>query len=122
MIAGVYREDMAVATGSECDGRPAPMETFEFRCITAVTYLFRTTGQVLGVSLSGAVLQSVLLRKLRQRITGPGSLEVSGIHATYTNCAHPYDVPLTRSSRRYGMKSDGNAANILTFYLLLDIQ
>jgi len=56
MIAGVYREDMAVATG--------------------ITYLFRTTGQVLGVSLSGAVLQSVLLRKLRQRITGPGSLEI----------------------------------------------
>ncbi|KAG0705491.1 vacuolar amino acid permease [Suillus ampliporus] len=60
MIAGVYKEDMAVATG--------------------ITYLFRTTGQVLGVSLSGAVLQSILLRKLRQRITGPGSLEVSGIH------------------------------------------
>ncbi|KIJ70285.1 hypothetical protein HYDPIDRAFT_77195 [Hydnomerulius pinastri MD-312] len=55
MIAGVYKEDMAVATG--------------------ITYLFRTTGQVLGVSLSGAVLQSILLRKLRERITGPGSLE-----------------------------------------------
>lgn len=56
MIAGVYKEDMAVATG--------------------ITYLFRTTGQVLGVSLSGAVLQSILLRKLRQRITGPDSLEI----------------------------------------------
>ncbi|KAG2369982.1 vacuolar amino acid permease [Suillus spraguei] len=56
MIASVYKEDMAVATG--------------------ITYLFRTTGQVLGVSLSGAVLQSILLRKLRQRITGPGSLEI----------------------------------------------
>ncbi|KAG1753863.1 vacuolar amino acid permease [Suillus paluster] len=56
MIAGVYKEDMAVATG--------------------ITYLFRTTGQVLGVSLSGAVLQSVLVRKLRQRITGPGSFEI----------------------------------------------
>ncbi|OJA20884.1 hypothetical protein AZE42_00884 [Rhizopogon vesiculosus] len=44
--------------------------------VTAVTYLFRTTGQVLGVSLSGAVLQTVLLRTLRQRITGPGSSEV----------------------------------------------
>ncbi|RDB22561.1 Multidrug resistance protein fnx1 [Hypsizygus marmoreus] len=56
MIAGVYKEDMAVATG--------------------ITYLFRTTGQVLGVSLSGTVLQAVLLQKLRQRIQGPGSSEV----------------------------------------------
>lgn len=50
MIAGVYREDMAVATG--------------------ITYLFRTTGQVLGVSLSGAILQGVLLQRLRVRISG----------------------------------------------------
>ncbi|KAF9246956.1 vacuolar amino acid permease [Melanogaster broomeanus] len=56
MIAGVYKEDMAVATG--------------------ITYLFRTTGQVLGVSLSGALLQSVLLHQLRQRITGPGSSKI----------------------------------------------
>ncbi|KAJ2916490.1 hypothetical protein MD484_g3925, partial [Candolleomyces efflorescens] len=51
MIAAVYRPDMAVATG--------------------ITYLFRTTGQVLGVSLSGAVLQAVLLARLRGRIQGP---------------------------------------------------
>ncbi|KAF9469059.1 vacuolar amino acid permease [Collybia nuda] len=57
MIAGVYKEDMAVATG--------------------ITYLFRTTGQVLGVSLSGAILQGVLLQKLRERIQGPGSSEAS---------------------------------------------
>ncbi|KAG6837944.1 hypothetical protein H0H93_008338 [Arthromyces matolae] len=56
MIAGVYKEDMAVATG--------------------ITYLFRTTGQVVGVSLSGAVLQAVLLQKLRLRIRGPGSSEL----------------------------------------------
>ncbi|PPQ77335.1 hypothetical protein CVT25_010917 [Psilocybe cyanescens] len=55
MIAGVQREDMAIATG--------------------ITYLFRTTGQVLGVSLSGAILQAVLLQKLRERITGPGAAE-----------------------------------------------
>lgn len=41
-----------------------------------VTYLFRTTGQVIGVSLSGAVLQAVLLKNLRQRITGPGSEQI----------------------------------------------
>ncbi|KLO12822.1 vacuolar amino acid permease [Schizopora paradoxa] len=51
MIASVTREDLAVATG--------------------ITYLFRTTGQVLGVSLSGAALQALLLRSLRQKITGP---------------------------------------------------
>ncbi|KAF8205130.1 vacuolar amino acid permease [Pholiota molesta] len=51
MIANVYKEDMSVAIG--------------------ITYLFRTTGQVLGVSLGGAVLQAVLLQKLRTRIQGP---------------------------------------------------
>lgn len=56
MIAGVYKEDMAVATG--------------------ITYLFRTTGQVLGVSLSGAILQAILLHQLRVRIQGPGSAEI----------------------------------------------
>ncbi|KAI0939480.1 hypothetical protein AcV5_000887 [Taiwanofungus camphoratus] len=56
MIASVDKEDMAVATG--------------------ITYLFRTTGQVLGVSLSGALLQAVLTRKLRERITIPGAAEV----------------------------------------------
>ncbi|EPT03548.1 hypothetical protein FOMPIDRAFT_1158252 [Fomitopsis schrenkii] len=62
MIASVVKEDLAVATG--------------------ITYLFRTTGQVLGVSLSGALLQAVLTRKLRERITGPGAFEVSPIHST----------------------------------------
>lgn len=57
MIAGVTKADIAVATG--------------------ITYLFRTTGQVLGVSLSGTVLQAVLLKKLRERITHPGADEVS---------------------------------------------
>ncbi|KAK0468038.1 vacuolar amino acid permease [Desarmillaria tabescens] len=56
MIAGVFKEDMAVATG--------------------ITYLFRTTGQVLGVSLSGAILQAVLLHQLRMRIQDPGSAEI----------------------------------------------
>ncbi|KAJ7179289.1 major facilitator superfamily domain-containing protein [Mycena filopes] len=55
MIAGVVKEDMAVATG--------------------ITYLFRTTGQVLGVSLSGAILQAVLLQKLRMRIQVPNAAE-----------------------------------------------
>ena len=56
MIANVAREDVAVATG--------------------ILFLFRTTGQVLGVSLSGAILQAVLTTQLRKRITGPGAFEV----------------------------------------------
>ncbi|KJA30117.1 hypothetical protein HYPSUDRAFT_125912, partial [Hypholoma sublateritium FD-334 SS-4] len=56
MIAGVFKEDMSVAIG--------------------ITYLFRTTGQVLGVSLSGAVLQAVLVKKLRERIQGPNAAQV----------------------------------------------
>jgi len=56
MIANVAREDIAVATG--------------------ITYLFRTTGQVLGVSLSGALLQAILTKQLRKRITGPEAFEI----------------------------------------------
>ncbi|KAI0069016.1 vacuolar amino acid permease [Artomyces pyxidatus] len=53
VISGVEKSDVAVATG--------------------ITYLFRTTGQVLGVSLSGTVLQAVLLEKLRASIHGPNA-------------------------------------------------
>ncbi|KAF8512610.1 MFS general substrate transporter [Hysterangium stoloniferum] len=56
MITSVSREDMAVATG--------------------ITYLFRTSGQVLAVSLSGALIQAVLTRRLSESITGPGASEV----------------------------------------------
>ena len=56
MIANVAREDVAVATG--------------------MLFLFRTTGQALGVSLSGAILQAVLTTQLRKRITGPEASEV----------------------------------------------
>lgn len=38
--------------------------------------MFRTTGQVLGVSLSGALTQAVLQRELEQRITGPGAQDI----------------------------------------------
>ncbi|KAG8878330.1 hypothetical protein FRB98_006278 [Tulasnella sp. 332] len=56
LIASIDRADIAVATG--------------------MSYLFRTTGQVVGVGLSGALLQSVLVKNLRERITGPGSAEI----------------------------------------------
>ena len=44
------RSDMAVSTGA--------------------SYLFRYTGQTVGVGISAAVLQGVLGNQLRQRITG----------------------------------------------------
>jgi len=56
MVANVAKGDIAVATG--------------------MIYLFRTTGQVLGVSLSGALLQTILTKQLRKRITGPDAVEI----------------------------------------------
>ena len=45
--------------------------------LMVVSYLFRTTGQVLGVSLSGALTQAILAKELGERITGEGAEEVS---------------------------------------------
>ncbi|KAH9077429.1 MFS general substrate transporter [Lactarius deliciosus] len=70
LIACVSKTDVAVATG--------------------ITYLFRTTGQVLGVSLSGTLLQSILLSKLRQRIHGPNAEEVISFPSRV--CWHSTDV------------------------------
>ncbi|KAJ7784551.1 MFS general substrate transporter [Mycena metata] len=56
LIASVSREDIPVATG--------------------LSYLFRTTGQVLGVSLSAALAQTVLARNLRARIRVDGADEI----------------------------------------------
>lgn len=74
MIANVYKEDTAVAIGSTWSCWQQSMIFIHIN--PAVTYLFRTTGQVLGVSLSGAILQAVLLRKLRERIQGPDAARV----------------------------------------------
>jgi hypothetical protein len=43
----------------------------------AVSYVSRTIGQVLGVSLSGALTQAVLQKELTKRITGENAQEVS---------------------------------------------
>ena len=81
MIAGVYKEDTSVAIGSTSLFRVLSRSPI-LTCFI-VTYLFRTTGQVLGVSLSGAILQAVLLEKLRQRIHGPDAVEVSDQFSIY---------------------------------------
>lgn len=74
MITAVYKPDMPVATGSE-SVRPTCTDNELTRDAT-VTYLFRTTGQVLGVSLGGAITQAVLLARLRARISGPDADKV----------------------------------------------
>ncbi|KAJ7718948.1 MFS general substrate transporter [Mycena maculata] len=56
LIASVPRDDIPLATG--------------------VSYLFRTTGQVLGVSLSAALTQTLLARNLRARITGADAADI----------------------------------------------
>ena len=74
LISSVDREDIAVATGSR-------FKTFNTnKTLTEsslpVSYLFRTSGQVLGVSLTGALAQNILRNELRERIRGPGAEEV----------------------------------------------
>ncbi len=92
MIASVSREDLAVATGST-SFLACPLSVCaraDPGIVLAVTYLFRTTGQVIGVSLSGALLQAILTTKLRERIQGPNAFEVR---------------PVFRSSRMHGQRA-----------------
>ena len=65
---------MAVATGSTLTHSTA--HEFKLTDEILVSYLFRTSGQVLGVSLAGALVQAVLIHQLQRKITGPGSQEV----------------------------------------------
>lgn len=52
-----------------------PSCTYQIRF--PVTYLFRTVGQVLGVAISSAIVQSVVQRDLVRTITGPEAQDVS---------------------------------------------
>lgn len=97
MIASVSREDLAVATGSTSFPFSRVLLLSGRACadrgiVRAVTYLFRTTGQVIGVSLSGALLQAILTTKLRERIHGPNAIEVRPVfrfsRTELTRCAH----------------------------------
>ncbi|KAJ7590698.1 MFS general substrate transporter [Mycena floridula] len=56
LFASVPREQIPVATG--------------------LSYLFRTTGQILGVALSSSLSQTILAKELRKRIVGKGSEEL----------------------------------------------
>ncbi|KAG8855602.1 hypothetical protein FRB96_006797 [Tulasnella sp. 330] len=78
LIASVDREDYAVATG--------------------LSLLFRTTGQVLGVSFSGALLQSLLTKNLHERITGPGAAEIIDKIRHSTSIIRTLDPPLRQAA------------------------
>ncbi|WWD15989.1 hypothetical protein CI109_100413 [Kwoniella shandongensis] len=43
---------------------------------TSMTYLFRSIGQVLGVAITAAIVQSVVLKDLTRAITGPEAKEI----------------------------------------------
>ena len=47
--------------------------------LDVVSYVARMTGQVVGVAMSGAIIQTVLARELPARISGPNADEVSPI-------------------------------------------
>lgn len=124
LIGSVGREEMwvlrtrreltflsAVATGSELSS------VDRARLIAcAVSYLFRTTGQVLGVSLSAAIVQAVLKRELAARITGNGASDVRveffhndlRTHSIAGDCSYPplhlidRTPPTCAASSRYG--------------------
>ncbi|EIW69421.1 hypothetical protein TREMEDRAFT_39017 [Tremella mesenterica DSM 1558] len=48
----------------------------EIAVATSMSYLFRTSGQVLGVSISAAIVQSILQKDLSRLITGPDASEI----------------------------------------------
>lgn len=102
---------MPVATGSEQFVCPT---TGVFLTNLPVTYLFRTTGQVLGVSLSGAILQGVLLQKLRERIRVPNSAEVGFL--SIKSHLHLNSLPAERSFMKFG-KSCTSILGIRRAYL-----
>jgi len=56
----------------------------EVAVATSMTYMFRSIGQVLGVSLSAAIVQAILASDLQRLITGPGATEVNCLSATHS--------------------------------------
>ncbi|KAJ7917327.1 MFS general substrate transporter [Mycena leptocephala] len=64
-----YHDDNAVGAHRKCTPNEIPLAT-------GLSYLFRTTGEVLGVSLSAALTQTLLVRELRMRIVSDGADEI----------------------------------------------
>ncbi|WVQ71739.1 hypothetical protein IAR50_001280 [Cryptococcus sp. DSM 104548] len=55
---------------------------------TSMTYLFRTVGQVLGVAISSAIVQSVVQRDLLKTITGPDAAQIIYLIRHSTSSIH----------------------------------
>ncbi|KAI5474616.1 vacuolar amino acid permease [Pseudohyphozyma bogoriensis] len=88
LMASVPRSEMATATG--------------------LSYLFRYVGQVVGVGISSAVLQSVLTAQLHARITGPGAEKtINKIRHVATSIAtlSPEDKEAAITSYELGLRS-----------------
>lgn len=68
-----------------------------------VSYLFRTTGQVLGVSLSGALVQAVLVSSLRKGIQGPGADEVGARYSVNLILANSPSTQIDHSKYQVGI-------------------
>lgn len=81
LFASVPREQIPVATGGQSVffSVHTHSNANRLRFLSTVSYLFRTTGQVLGVSLSSTLTQSLLAKNLRERITVPNADEVRHI-------------------------------------------
>jgi hypothetical protein len=56
--------------------------------ISSISYLFRSTGGVIGVSLVSTVFQGNLKNYLEESITGPNAKEVSGSTAEDSATIH----------------------------------
>lgn len=75
--------------------------------LSPVSYVFRTLGQVLGVALSGAILQAILQKELSARITGKGAEKV--------RVARPNQVLFAESACRLSLRSDSHQPRWLTY-------
>ncbi|WFD36004.1 hypothetical protein MCUN1_002875 [Malassezia cuniculi] len=61
---------------------------------TGMSYLFRTTGQVLGVSLTGEIMQFTLSNALKKRVTGPDAQQIIDAVRHKSTIVHTLPEPL----------------------------
>lgn len=90
--------------------------TADIATISSISYLFRSTGGVIGVSLVSTVFQGKLKEYLEQTITGPDAKEVRQSkdfsRCNEVNCNHRLTTPYSSLDHRLG-----SARNIRHPYL-----
>ncbi|KAJ7154871.1 MFS general substrate transporter [Mycena crocata] len=64
----------------------------EIALVTGISFLFRTMGEIFGVSLSAVLTQTLLARNLRARIVGPGAEDT--ITKILASTAYIHTLPL----------------------------